>query len=83
MQKDFMGDILGHDVRRLRPIVPVIQKLRRQFHESNLLIIQTIEGHKSDLSDCPNSKRIRGSCDSDGQRENSCFRLDYHRRKQW
>jgi biuret amidohydrolase len=73
MQNDFMeiggyGDLLGNDVTRLQPIVPVIQNLRNKFHELDLLVIQTIEGHRSDLSDCPKSKQIRGLCD-EGKRK--------------
>ena len=65
MQRDFLelggfGDILGNDVSRLQSIVPTVKQLLDTFRSINLPIFHTIEGHKSDLSDCPISKVKRG-----------------------
>lgn len=65
MQRDFLepggfGAALGNDVSRLQAIVPTVQRLQQAFRDRNLLVIQTIEGHQPDLSDCPASKRRRG-----------------------
>lgn len=65
MQRDFLepggfGEILGNDVSRLQSIVPAVKQLQSAFREQGITIIQTKEGHKSDLSDCPPSKRMRG-----------------------
>jgi nicotinamidase-related amidase len=66
MQRDFLepggfGAALGNDVSRLRSIVPVLQQLLETFRQLHLPIIYTIEGHKSDLSDCPTTKINRGN----------------------
>jgi nicotinamidase-related amidase len=66
MQRDFLesggfGEALGNDVTRLQVIVPVIKQLLITFRQLNLPIIHTIEGHKSDLSDCPPAKIKRGN----------------------
>jgi biuret amidohydrolase len=65
MQRDFLeeggfGDALGNDVTQLQGVVPNIKQLLDLFRSQNLTIIHTIEGHKSDLSDCPISKLNRG-----------------------
>ncbi len=65
MQRDFLepggfGDALGNDVSRLQAVVPAIQSLQQAFRDRNWLIIQTVEGHQPDLSDCPPSKQCRG-----------------------
>ncbi|MEL6779496.1 MAG: isochorismatase family cysteine hydrolase, partial [Cyanobacteria bacterium J06597_16] len=65
MQRDFLepggfGEILGNDVSKLQAIVPNVKRLQSVFREQGLTIIQTKEGHKGDLSDCPPSKRSRG-----------------------
>ncbi len=65
MQKDFLepggfGAALGNEVARLRPIVPVIKILLDVFRANAWPVIHTIEGHASDLSDCPPSKLQRG-----------------------
>ena len=65
MQRDFLepggfGEALGNDVARLQAIIPTIQKLQQVFRDRGLLIIQTKEGHRADLSDCPTAKRERG-----------------------
>ena len=66
-QRDFMegggfGEMLGNDVHRLRAIVPTVQRLFVEFRTLKLPIIHTLECHKSDLSDCPPSKLLRGNC---------------------
>ena len=65
MQRDFLepggfGESLGNDVSRLQAIVPTVQKLQDVFRTKGLTIIQTKEGHKADLSDCPPTKKVRG-----------------------
>ncbi|GFE67910.1 cysteine hydrolase family protein [Chroococcus sp. FPU101] len=65
MQRDFLesggfGEALGNDVSRLRVIIPTVQKLLAVFREKNLPVFHTIEGHKTDLSDCPPAKLKRG-----------------------
>ena len=65
MQRDFLepggfGDALGNDVTRLQAIAPTIQKLQQAFRDRGWLIIQTVEGHQPDLSDCPPAKLNRG-----------------------
>ncbi|MEO0756953.1 MAG: isochorismatase family cysteine hydrolase [Cyanobacteria bacterium J06648_16] len=66
MQRDFLepggfGAALGNDVSRLQAIVPAIQRLQAAFRAWDLPIIQTKEGHRADLLDCPQSKLNRGS----------------------
>lgn len=65
MQRDFLepggfGAALGNNVSQLQAIVPTVQQLQQTFRDRNLLLIQTVEGHRPDLSDCPPSKRVRG-----------------------
>ena len=65
MQRDFLepggfGEALGNDVSRLQAIVPTVQLLQQFFRRHGLPIIQTKEGHRADLKDCPLSKRERG-----------------------
>ncbi|MGD1864154.1 MAG: cysteine hydrolase family protein [Phormidesmis sp.] len=65
MQKDFLepggfGDILGNDVSLLQAIIPTVKQLQKTFRSHGLSIIQTKEGHRPDLYDCPPSKRKRG-----------------------
>lgn len=67
MQRDFLepggfGAALGNDVTQLREIVPTVQRLQTAFRDRGLLVLQTVEGHHPDLSDCPPSKRDRGRC---------------------
>lgn len=65
MQRDFLeaggfGAALGNDVTLLQAIVPTVKQLLERFRAHQLLIIHTVEGHESDLSDCPVSKLNRG-----------------------
>lgn len=64
MQRDFLepggfGEALGNDVAPLAAIVPTVQKLLQTARDRHLCIIHTLEGHQSDLSDCPPSKLRR------------------------
>jgi len=66
MQKDFVepggfGESLGNDVSLLKKCVPVISEVLMIFRQLRLPVIHTREAHKPDLSDCPESKRMRGN----------------------
>ncbi|MEB3289562.1 MAG: cysteine hydrolase [Leptolyngbya sp.] len=66
MQRDFLepggfGAALGNEVSRLQAIVPTVQRLQQVFRDRGWLILQTVEGHRPDLTDCPPSKRLRGN----------------------
>ena len=65
MQRDFLepggfGEAFGNDVTPLQAIVPTVKKLQQFFRDRGWLIVQTVEGHHPDLSDCPPTKRDRG-----------------------
>ena len=65
MQRDFLepggfGEALGNDVSRLQAIIPTVQRLQQVFRDRGVPIIQTKEGHRTDLTDCPAAKRERG-----------------------
>ncbi|MEM6451266.1 MAG: isochorismatase family cysteine hydrolase [Cyanobacteria bacterium P01_D01_bin.105] len=65
MQRDFLepggfGESLGNEVSRLQAIIPAVKALQAGFRAQNMTIIQTKEGHKADLSDCPPAKKDRG-----------------------
>ena len=66
MQRDFVepggfGHSLGNDVARLQAIVPTLRRLMDAFRAAGLPILHTRECHRSDLSDCPPAKRLRGN----------------------
>lgn len=66
MQRDFIepggfGESLGNDVSRLAAIVPTVGRLIKGFRDAGLPVIHTMECHRPDLSDCPPSKRDRGT----------------------
>jgi len=66
MQRDFIerggfGEALGNDVSRLAAIVPTVSRLLHTWRAAGGLVLHTREAHKSDLSDCPPAKRLRGS----------------------
>ncbi len=65
MQRDFLeshgyGAALGNDVTRLQKIVPTVRILLNTFRACQLPVLQTMECHEPDLSDCPPSKLKRG-----------------------
>ena len=66
MQRDFIepsgfGAALGNDVTRLQAVVPTVARLIAGFRAAGLPVIHTRECHRPDLSDCPESKRLRGA----------------------
>jgi len=66
MQRDFVelggfGAALGNDVGRLLAIIPTVKGLIDLFRQKGWPVIHTREAHKTDLSDCPPSKRLRGN----------------------
>ena len=66
MQRDFIepggfGEALGNDVSRLQKIIPATAQLVAIARGAGLPVIHTRECHAPDLSDCPPSKRFRGT----------------------
>lgn len=66
MQRDFCApggyaDLAGLDVSRLRAPIPVLQRLLAAARKLGLLVIHTREGHRADLSDLTESKRLRAA----------------------
>lgn len=65
MQRDFVepggfGASLGNDVTRLQAIIPTCAAVLAAWRAAGGCVVHTREGHTSDLSDCPPSKRERG-----------------------
>jgi nicotinamidase-related amidase len=65
MQRDFLepggfGEMLGNDVGQLRRTIEPNARLLSAWRLHGLHVIHTREGHRPDLSDLPNAKRIRG-----------------------
>jgi len=65
MQRDFLepggfGEGLGNDVTLLQRVVRPLQGVLAAARASGMLVIHTREGHRSDMTDCPPSKRARG-----------------------
>jgi nicotinamidase-related amidase len=66
MQRDFVepggfGETLGNDLSPVAAIVPTVAALIALFRQKQWPILHTRESHKSDLSDCPPAKRLRGN----------------------
>ena len=65
MQRDFVepggfGAALGNDVSLLRKAIPPIKRVLDAARSAQMLVIHTREGHRTDLSDLPPSKKVRG-----------------------
>jgi nicotinamidase-related amidase len=65
MQRDFVdpggfGEALGNDVSLLRKAIAPIRKVLDAVRRRGMLVIHTREGHRPDLSDLPQSKKLRG-----------------------
>ena len=65
MQRDFIepggfGAALGNDVGQLERTIAPLQALLAAWRAAGLLVIHTREGHKPDLSDLHETKRVRG-----------------------
>ncbi len=65
MQRDFLepggfGEALGNDVAQLRRVIEPLQSVLAWARAQDMLVVHTREGHRSDLSDCPPAKRLRG-----------------------
>lgn len=65
MQRDFVepggfGSSLGNDVALLHTAIGPIANLLAAWRAHGWVIVHTREAHKSDLSDCPPAKRLRG-----------------------
>ena len=69
MQSDFVkpggfGEMLGNDVSLLIRAIEPTRNVLAAFRDRGWKVIHTREGHRSDLSDCPPSKLIRGRLES-------------------
>ena len=65
MQRDFVdpggfGEALGNDVTLLRKVIAPTQRVLDAARKRGLLVIYTREGHRPNLCDLPESKRLRG-----------------------
>jgi nicotinamidase-related amidase len=68
MQRDFVapggfGAALGNDVSQLARTVAPIRAVLEAARRAGLLVVHTREGHRPDLADLPESKRLRGRLD--------------------
>jgi nicotinamidase-related amidase len=65
MQRDFLepggfGEMLGNDVSQLRRTIEPNRRLLAAWRAAGLPALHTREGHRPDLFDLPESKKIRG-----------------------
>src|SRR4026208_819659 len=65
MQRDFVdpggfGEALGNDVSLLRKAIAPTRRVLEAARRREMLVIHTREGHRPDLSDLPQSKKLRG-----------------------
>src|ERR1700719_2618189 len=65
MQRDFLepggfGEMLGNDVSQLRRTIEPNRKLLAAWRGEGLKVIHTREGHRSDMTDLPPAKKVRG-----------------------
>jgi len=65
MQRDFLepggfGEMLGNDVSQLRRTIEPNKKLLAAWRGHHLQVLHTREGHRPDLGDLPQSKKVRG-----------------------
>jgi nicotinamidase-related amidase len=65
MQRDFLepggfGELLGNDVSQLRRTIEPNRRLLQAWRAKGLQVIHTREGHRPDLTDLPEAKRVRG-----------------------
>jgi nicotinamidase-related amidase len=65
MQRDFLepggfGEMLGNDVSQLRGTIAPNKRLLAAWREHGWLVIHTREGHRPDLTDLPEAKKVRG-----------------------
>ena len=65
MQRDFVdpggfGEALGNDVSLLRKAIAPTKRVLEAARKRGLLVIHTREGHRPDLADLPEAKKLRG-----------------------
>ena len=65
MQRDFVdaggfGEVLGNDVSLLRKAIAPTKRVLDAARQRGLLVIHTREGHRPDLADLPEAKKLRG-----------------------
>src|SRR6202035_1992572 len=65
MQRDFLepggfGEMLGNDVSQLRRTIEPNRHLLAAWRSEGLKVIHTREGHRSDMTDLPPAKKVRG-----------------------
>ncbi len=65
MQRDFLepggfGEMLGNDVFQLRRTIEPNRQLLAAWRAEGLKVIHTREGHRSDMTDLPPAKKVRG-----------------------